>query len=48
MYNMYRGWRQTTKTSTTIYIERKEEHKKTEEEMEGPTAYWGLRNRTHA
>ena len=31
------GHRQTTKTSTTIWTKRTKEHRKTEEEMEGPT-----------
>ena len=31
------GHRQTTKTSTTISTKRTKEHRKTEEEMEGPT-----------
>jgi hypothetical protein len=40
--------RQNTKTSTAIQTERKEEHRETEEEMEGPTSPGGLRNRlTH-
>jgi len=25
-----------------------EEHRTTEEEMEGPTSFWGSRNRKHA
>jgi hypothetical protein len=39
------GHRQNTKTSIAIQIERKKEHKATEEEMEGPASSGGLRNR---
>jgi len=34
---MYRGWTQTTKTSTTIETKRTKEHRTTEEEIEEPT-----------
>jgi hypothetical protein len=36
------GHGQNTKTSTAIQTERKEEHRATEEEMEGPTLSGGL------
>jgi hypothetical protein len=39
------GHRQNTKTSTAIQSKRKKEHRATEEEIEGPTASGGLRNR---
>jgi hypothetical protein len=39
------GHRQNTKTSTAIQTGRKKEQRATEEEMEGPTASGGLRNR---
>jgi len=39
------GHKQTTKTSTKIQTKRKKKHRTTEEEMEGPTSSWGLRNR---
>ena len=42
---MYKGWTQTTKTSTKIQIKRTKKHRTTEEEMEGPTSSWGSRNR---
>jgi hypothetical protein len=42
------GYKQTTKTSTIIKTERTKEHRKTEEEMEGPTSSGGSRNRKHA
>jgi hypothetical protein len=39
------GHRQNTKTSTAIQTERWKERRATEEEMEGSTSFWGLRNR---
>jgi len=42
------GHKQNTKTSTTVQTKRTKEHRKTEEETEGPTSFGGLRNRTHA
>ena len=39
------GYKQTTKTSTTIKTKRTKKHRTTEEEMEGPTSSWGSRNR---
>ena len=42
---MYKGWTQTTKTSTKIQTKRTKKHRTTEEEMEGPTSSGGSRNR---
>jgi hypothetical protein len=42
------GQKQNTGTGTTVQTERTEEHRTTEEEMEGPTSSGGLRNRKHA
>jgi hypothetical protein len=46
---MYRGWTQkNTKTSTKYRPKGRKKYRTTEEEMEGPTSSWGLRNRiTH-
>ena len=42
---MYKGWTQTNKTGTKIQTKRTKKHRTTEEEMEGPTASGGSRNR---
>ena len=39
------GHKQTTKTSTKIQTKRTKKHRKTKEEMEGPTSSGGSRNR---
>jgi hypothetical protein len=42
------GQKQITKTSTALQTKRTKEHRKTKEEMGGPTSPGGLRNRQHA
>ena len=48
-YNTYRGWTQTEYKNKYYNIDQKtKEHRTTEEEMEEPTSFRGLRNRKHA